>query len=658
MGESFGDFSAAEYLNEYSFVPVSGENPFSVGSYVTGNHDRAIRNYGMNFPRTGAFPTPGVSLVKRGGPLVNPLNFSDHGYDITGAQVHADGEIWSATNFDIRQALVAKYNAAFPASDDALQASCADGERPPELCPGNRRWIQIVFDAMLLMPVAPSMLDARNAYLAADMLRFGGANQAELWLAFARRGFGTEATSSNGASNENDTDPKPDFQSPRHSNATVRFRALASNEGNAPVRARIYVGHYEARVSPIADTDPTTGPADTGSQTAGASNLDNRAGFAPGTYEFVARADGYGHVRFRQTFTAGQSTTVTISMPTNYASTSKGAAAAGDGANHQHLIDDREATNWDEPAGGPPVNDQQPQVTVDLAGMAPRTINRAQVSALLEVGQNRFTPVRQFRLETSTNGVTFTPWITSAPNAFPGFNPRPVAPEMILRSFSGPSRSATHVRIVVLHNQCTGNADFQGKQDNDPLNPTDCRFGNPSSAEVPIFGDLPQVLAERRDEVHVTELQVFSSSGGTGGGGGGGGGDGGGNGGDGDGDCDGGDDLVQVGPGTTKAGETVTYTLTYTNNSGDDDSDDCDVDDLLDDDLAFVSATGGGAYDAATRTVSWTTGPTAPGVSRSVTVTAKVAPTTTAGEVITNQATLRTLGSGSLLATSSTIVLP
>jgi extracellular elastinolytic metalloproteinase len=239
MGESFGDFNAAEYLNEYGYVPVSGANPFAVGAYVTGNKDRAIRNYGMNFPRTRAFPTPGVSLVRRGGPLVNPLNFSDDGYDLTGAQVHADGEIWSATNFDMRQALVDKYNATFPANDAALQRQCAEGQRPPDTCPGNRRWMQIVFDAMVLMPTAPSMLQARDAYLAADMMRFGGANQNELWLAFARRGFGVSATSSNATSNQNDGDPKPDFESPRHGRATVTFNAVASQEGNAAVRARI-----------------------------------------------------------------------------------------------------------------------------------------------------------------------------------------------------------------------------------------------------------------------------------------------------------------------------------------------------------------------------------------------------------------------------------
>ena len=61
MGESNGDLNAVEILNEYGFVPAAGENPFAVGAYATGNKQRAIRNYGMNFPRTGTFPTPGVS---------------------------------------------------------------------------------------------------------------------------------------------------------------------------------------------------------------------------------------------------------------------------------------------------------------------------------------------------------------------------------------------------------------------------------------------------------------------------------------------------------------------------------------------------------------------------------------------------------------------
>jgi extracellular elastinolytic metalloproteinase len=505
MGESYGDLMAMEQLNENGFVPVGDENPFAVGSYVTGNKDRAIRNYGMNFPRTGAFPTPGVSLVKRGAPLADPLGFANMGYDITGPQVHADGEIWSATNFDIRRALSDKYAGAFPPSDVALQRSCAEGRREASACPGNRRWMQIVFDAYQLMPVAPSMLDARDAYLAADVMRFGGANQDELWLAFARRGFGEQAASSNTAS-DTDTDPTPDYASLRHADANVRFRAVASDEGRAVVNdARFYVGHYEARTSPVADTNPATA----------GQNLDDRAQFAPGAYEFVVHAPGYGHLRLRRSFEAGSSPTVTAELPTNHASRSKGATATGHGQDHDQLIDDTERTSWDRTGAQPDVRGSQ--VTVDLQGGLQR-IRRGQVSALLEVGRNRFTALRRFRLAVSTDGTTFRPHYTSPADAFPGFNPRPVAPEMILRSFSFPEVRASHVRIVVLDNQCTGNTAFQGDQDADPTSGSDCRLGSPGAGPVPVFGDLPQVLAPRDDEVHIAELQVFSSGTGTAGG--------------------------------------------------------------------------------------------------------------------------------------------
>src|SRR5262249_44476256 len=168
MGEAFGDLVSIEYLNENGFVPTDGENPFATGAYATGNKEHGIRNYVMNYPRTGAFPTPSKFAH------VNPLNFSDIGYDTPGNEVHSDGEIWVAVNNSVRQALVNKYNGAFPAGDKALQAQCAAGELPSQNCPGNRRWIQLVFDAMLLDPVGPTMLDARNSMLAADVMRYGG----------------------------------------------------------------------------------------------------------------------------------------------------------------------------------------------------------------------------------------------------------------------------------------------------------------------------------------------------------------------------------------------------------------------------------------------------------------------------------------------------
>jgi hypothetical protein len=127
MGESWSDLMAVEYLQEYGFAPVGGENPFAVGPYVTGDPNAGIRNYAMN---------------------QSPLNYSDVAYDLVGQQVHADGEIWSAANYDIRQAMIGRHGGG----SAALQAACAEGQLPAGSCPGNRRWTQLVFDAWLSWP--------------------------------------------------------------------------------------------------------------------------------------------------------------------------------------------------------------------------------------------------------------------------------------------------------------------------------------------------------------------------------------------------------------------------------------------------------------------------------------------------------------------------
>ena len=98
---------------------------------------------------------------------------------------------------------------------------------------------------------------------------------------------------------------------------------------------------------------------------------------------------------------------------------------------------------------------------------------------------------------------------TSAADAFPGVAPRPVAPNLIIRSFTLPSpASATHLRLVVNASQCTGGPAYAGEQDNDPTNSTDCTANS---------SDAGQIIA--------AELEAFGSgtSGGSSGGGSGGG---------------------------------------------------------------------------------------------------------------------------------------
>ena len=122
---------------------------------------------------------------------------------------------------------------------------------------------------------------------------------------------------------ESDTNPLPDFEAPGQANANVTFAATSTETGNPAVKARIYVGHYEARVSPIADTDPATNAP----STASANNLDDKATFAPAPTSSSPPRPGYGAVRFRKTFKAGDNPTIALRFAPNFASTTQGATA-------------------------------------------------------------------------------------------------------------------------------------------------------------------------------------------------------------------------------------------------------------------------------------------------------------------------------------------
>jgi extracellular elastinolytic metalloproteinase len=470
MGESWSDLDAVEYLHENGYVPTGGENPFSVGAYATGNKAVGIRDYAIND---------------------NPLNYSDLGFDTAGAEVHADGEVWNAVNYELRQALVAKYGLGTP----ALQRDCAAGKYAADACPGNRRWIQIVYDAWLLMQSGVSMVDARNAYLAADMMRFGGANQTEVWRAFAKRGLGSGASSAGTA----DDQPTPSFEAKNDAtNATITFDAIATEAGNAHVNANVYVGEYEARVTPIVDTNSGT-------------PLGKTAKFTPGTYDFVVQAPGYGLQRFTKTFTAGQIATVSFALQTNWASATNGASATGDGSSLGSLIDDTEGTQWlyTNPTANGGVAGKQ--VTVKLAGGA-HDITRVNASAMLQPGQNRFTALRSFELWTSDStsgaacdsGSGFRKIYTSPADAFPGAIPRPVSPNLIARSLDVQKTKATHVRLVVRTNQCTGIPGIQTDSDHDPLNDSGCVTGsaqddNVRAAELEVFTEPTADLAVTKE---------------------------------------------------------------------------------------------------------------------------------------------------------------
>ncbi len=470
MGESWGDLTAGEYMFSHGYS--TGANPWVVGPYATGNRKAGIRDFAINR---------------------NPLNYSDYGFDSPGVEVHSDGEIWNGTQWSVRQALVNKWNARYPYTNKRLQLKCSQAgpnrsPLPPAQCPGNTRWIQLVFDAFLLQQGATSMLDARDAMLAADRMRFGGRDLKVMWAAFAKRGMGKGASTPNADSGQ----PKPSFASPKARNATVKFRTAGAG--------KIYVGRFEARVTPVADTLAST-------------KRDNVAQFAPGTYQMLYASANRGFRRFTLHVQPGQHKVVRVAGPVNLAAARSGAkvikASAGS-LNTQFLIDGTEDTAWGGVSSSN-VDRTHPFVTVNLAGGVHR-IHRVQVSAMLNPAPpgptdvplaadpdsgSRFTALRRFALEAcvrhcASSKAKWVRFYTSRANAFPALRPRPVAPDLILRSFRVPTTRAAAIRFVALENQCTGYSGYAGEQDNDPTNDTDCKSAS-----------------DRGSIVHAAELQVY-----------------------------------------------------------------------------------------------------------------------------------------------------
>jgi hypothetical protein len=370
--------------------------------------------------------------------------------------------------------------------------------------------MQEYYDSMVIMPRNPTMIQARDAMLAADMARFGGANQDLLWQGFAIRGFGQFQNTVSNA----DTDPVPDFSSPLADNATLNF--FADNKGNTlvPVNAKVYVGDYQARSTQIADTDPST--VATGTNATG--NLDNTAQFVPNvsnprwsSYNFIAVAPGFGAVRFNvRNLQPGEVRNITIHFAPNFASSSQAATITGDAlgtnTNLANVQDDSEATN-DGQTGASAVGRW---FVIGLGDVNPNgnLIKRLGVSAQLVPGNNRFTALRSFDAYACRAGKVaanptcdgsvdagWTKFVSTAAGAFPSVNPRPVAPDLTLRYFDvAPYTVATHIKFVVTNNQCTGQTSYHGDQDNDPNNNADC------NASV------------RANEVHVAEVQVFGQN--------------------------------------------------------------------------------------------------------------------------------------------------
>ncbi len=175
MGEGWSDWYAIDFTDNHGWffdTPANGDAfPFR---YSGG---RRGRRSGRPRPTArSASPRPTAPWTRFGsGP--GGYTYADFGNIVGRPEVHADGEIWVQTLWEMRELL------------------------------GSAVTESIVTRGMELSPPEPSFLDMRNAILQADEVVFAGAHADALWTLFAERGMGYYAAASDGS----DVNPVADF---------------------------------------------------------------------------------------------------------------------------------------------------------------------------------------------------------------------------------------------------------------------------------------------------------------------------------------------------------------------------------------------------------------------------------------------------------------
>jgi extracellular elastinolytic metalloproteinase len=175
MGEAWSDYYAEDFLvlNDFELDNANTDGQVRVAKYTTGDRF-TFRNMAMDCD-----PDSRVAFCTDAN--------GDHGYTYGdfatlpgGPEVHASGEIWAQTLWDLRERF------------------------------GHDKADTLITRAMSLSPDDPSFLDMRNAILQADLVAFNGSDQPAIWQIFASRGMGYFAGSLGGG----DTQPGEDFHVP------------------------------------------------------------------------------------------------------------------------------------------------------------------------------------------------------------------------------------------------------------------------------------------------------------------------------------------------------------------------------------------------------------------------------------------------------------
>jgi hypothetical protein len=338
MGEAWSDWYAFDELDRQgNLSDAPGVADVRLGTYQTGGQN-LFRTQPIDCPVGGSDPAcPGSPTAGAGG-----YTFGDFGKVIGFPEVHADGEIWAQTLWQLRDALIADHGRAA----------------------GIARTEQLVTDAMRLSPPEPSYLDQRNALLQADAIDAPAGQDADtIWKVFASRGMGWFASTDSAS----DTRPIEDFSlppAPAAGSATVQGTVRDERENGL---ASIKVGL----------TGHDTGLGPDLSATTGATGDYAIAAVPAGTYPRLRAAAPPGYldgVASGLTVPASGTVTRDLVVRRNWASGPGGAVVrsftGSDGAifgcGPAQALDDDSSTVWSTDAPGVPSLGGPKQMVVTL----------------------------------------------------------------------------------------------------------------------------------------------------------------------------------------------------------------------------------------------------------------------------------------------------
>jgi hypothetical protein len=357
MGEAWSDWYAMDYLNAQGFAPDAGTAGDVTIDRYAGNGQHTIRTMGLDCPANGASAScPGGGYTYGDMGTICPC----------GAQVHADGEIWGQTLWDLRR-------------DADVGAATAR---------------LLVTEGMRLAPPNPSFLDMRNAILLAET-GLGGATALEddLWTVFAARGMGYFAATESAG----DTTPTENFDLPPPPGQVGTVSGVVTDPlgGNAPVSGlRVAIPGNAAGLNDVTDalgqysisgvpvgTYPLVRASKSLYDVEDATNVTVQDG-QDTVVNFLARRDWSAY---------GGGARVTSFTPPNYASFGCGPGGAID----QSLI-----AGWGSDVPGPR------QVTARLPQFV--DVTHVAVDPGPACGDPEDAGLADFRMYVSKNGTTFT----------------------------------------------------------------------------------------------------------------------------------------------------------------------------------------------------------------------------------------------------------